>query len=421
VSADTAASATTAPTAPLPEAVPSRTRLGRRPVHPKLAFAVICLGLCLVAAQSAAPTPLYPLYADRWGLAPLATTAVFAAYVVTLACTLVVAGSLSDHVGRRPVATVALLLAAAAMVTLMTADGLTSLLVGRGLQGIASGLGFGTLGAAMLDHAPVHRHGLAGVVNTAMPPVAQGLGAVLSGVLVQFAPYRFELTYAVTALGCLAAALAVVLVPDVGLRRPGALRSLSPRLSCPPSVRPVFTISALYISASWAVLGLSLGIGPTVIRGLFGLDSPTVGGLAVLLVAGTGAVAGVLAGRSSTRRALGVGGGALVVGSLLIALAVTTESLGTYLAASVVAGAGFGASFQGGLRPVVAATDRTERSATLSLLYVVSYIGFGLPSLLAGATIPHLGLDVVVLAYAALVVVLVGVAAVLRAVRRQAH
>lgn len=415
-------SAGTTPAAPNGAALASTTSpAGRRAVHPKLAFAVICVALCLVAAQSAAPTPLYPLYAERWDFAPLATTAVFAAYVVTLSCTLVVAGSISDHVGRRPIVALSLLFSAGAMATLMTADGLGALLLGRGLQGIASGLGFGTLAAALLDHAPVRRHALVGVVSSVMPPLAQGCGAVLSGLLVEFAPHRFELTYLVTLVGCCLGVVAIALVPDVGLRRPGALRSLSPRLSCPPSVRPVFTISALYISASWAVLGLSLGIGPTVIRGLFDVDSPTVGGLAVLLVSGMGAIAGVRAGRASSRAALTFGGGALLAGAALIALAVTTESIGVYLVASVVAGLGFGASFQGGLAPVVAATDRAERSATLSLLYLVGYVGFGLPSLVAGATVPHLGLGPVVVGYAALVAVLVVVAALLRRASLRAH
>jgi MFS family permease len=62
----------------------------------------------LFLAASAAPTPLYRVYQARWGFSATTLTAVFAVYVLFLLMTVLIFGSVSDHVGRRPVVITAL-------------------------------------------------------------------------------------------------------------------------------------------------------------------------------------------------------------------------------------------------------------------------------------------------------------------------
>src|ERR1700682_1881081 len=67
-------------------------------------------------AGSSAPTPLYPLYQAAWGFSPITITVVFGIYAIAVLGALLVAGRLSDHVGRRPVLIAATLTQAATMV-----------------------------------------------------------------------------------------------------------------------------------------------------------------------------------------------------------------------------------------------------------------------------------------------------------------
>ena len=48
-------------------------------------------------------TPLYAVYADRFGFSSLVLTAVFATYAFVLVPSLILFGRLSDRFGRRPV------------------------------------------------------------------------------------------------------------------------------------------------------------------------------------------------------------------------------------------------------------------------------------------------------------------------------
>jgi len=58
----------------------------------------------------------------------------------------------------------------------------------------------------------------------------------------------------------------------------------------------------------------------------------------------------------------------------------------------VISGVGFGSGFQGGIRTVVPLAAAHERAGLVSLLYVVSYLGLGVPAVLAGFGAVHDGL-----------------------------
>ena len=89
------------------------------------------------------------MYQELWGFSALTLTLVFAVYVVTMLVSLLTVGSLSDHVGRRPVLAVALVLLIGSMVLFVVADSVGLLIAARALQGLATGAAIGTLTATV--------------------------------------------------------------------------------------------------------------------------------------------------------------------------------------------------------------------------------------------------------------------------------
>jgi hypothetical protein len=88
------------------------------------------------SAASSAPTPLYRVYQDHFGLSPLMLTVIFGAYAFALLGALLTVGSLSDYVGRRPVTFAALALNAIAMMMFISADSAGGLVAARLVQGV---------------------------------------------------------------------------------------------------------------------------------------------------------------------------------------------------------------------------------------------------------------------------------------------
>src|SRR4051812_44585758 len=78
-------------------------------------------------AGSSAPTPLYGVYQSAWGFSPIVVTLVFGVYALAVLGSLLTFGSLSDHVGRRPVLAVATGLQAVTMLVFASAGGIETL------------------------------------------------------------------------------------------------------------------------------------------------------------------------------------------------------------------------------------------------------------------------------------------------------
>ena len=69
------------------------------------------------------------------------------------------------------------------------------------------------------------------------------------------------------------------------------------------------------------------------------------------------------------------------------------------------------------MRSITPAAAPDERGELFASVFVVSYLAFGIPAVVAGAAAPHLGLAATTYAYGVLVVALSGTAALLRKYR----
>src|ERR1700748_3100031 len=67
----------------------------------RAAFWAISYALLVMLANSAVPTPLYPLYQARDGFSSFMVTVIFAVYAVGVVISLFTVGHLSDWHGRR--------------------------------------------------------------------------------------------------------------------------------------------------------------------------------------------------------------------------------------------------------------------------------------------------------------------------------
>jgi hypothetical protein len=76
------------------------------------------------------------------------------------------------------------------------------------------------------------------------------------------------------------------------------------------------------------------------------------------------------------------------------------------LAGTMIAGAGFGATFSGTLRSLLPTAHAHERAGLLSAFYLQSYLAFALPAVAAGLAVPVIGLSVVAYLYGAAVILL---------------
>lgn len=357
-----------------------------------------------------APSPLYSVYQARWHFSETTLTAVFAVYALALLVTLLFTGALSDHLGRRPVILAALAVEIVGMVMFIVAGGVTLLFVARILQGVATGVVTSALSAGMIELQPDGDGRLAPLVNSSAPSLGLAAGALVTSALVQYGPAPTRLVFWLL-VGCfVAGAAGVMAMPEPGSRRPGALAALRPRAGVPREARRSFLVALPCLVSLWALGGFYMSLGPSLAARLLHSQNLLWGGLAIFLVTGTGAAASIALRGSSPHTAMANGCVALLAGLGVTVTGIATGTGAAFLAGSAVAGLGFGLAFLGAFRTLSALAAPQERAALIATIYVVSYLAFSVPVVIAGVAATHAGLHDTSLAYGGALIALVGIA-----------
>jgi MFS family permease len=362
--------------------------------------------LVVLFMGAGAPTPLYVVYERQYGFSPIVLTLVFAVYVVALLAAFVIAGRLSDELGRRPVLLVALPVNILAAAVFLIADATAWLLVARAVQGVAVGLSTAALSAALLDTSPERRPGLGAVISSSAPLAGLAIGALGAALLVQLGPEPTRLVFWVLAAVLAASVVAVALTDEPSPAHGDWRASLRPQVRVPPAARATFAAVAPCMIATWALGGLYLSLGPSLTWLLTGSSSFVVGALVVVALMGTGAITGGLTQNVAPERRMTRGTALVIAGVVVTALAIATESTVLLFAGSIVAGLGFGPAFAGTFGLITREAEPHERAGLISAVYVVSYTAFSVPAVVAGVATTEWGLESTGLVYAAAVVVL---------------
>ncbi|MBP5115561.1 MFS transporter [Pseudomonas protegens] len=368
--------------------------------RPSLVFLAITL-LSFLAASSV-PTPLYHLYQENLHFSPAVLTLIFGVYAMSLLAALLTVGSLSDHLGRRPVIFVALLLNILAMLLFINESGVQWLIAARVMQGFATGMATSVLGAALLDtdrqQGPL--------VNSVAPLLGMACGAMGASLLVEFAPWPLQLSYWLLLGVFVLQAGYVWRLPESVSPQPGAWASLKPTLHVPVQAQRALWLALPVDVAVWAVGGFYLSLAPSLVRAATGSTSNLIGGGLVAVLTLSGALMIFSLRQRPADRVLRLGAGMLAMGVMLILAAVHSASLPLFFFGTLVLGSGFGAGFLGALRSVVPLALPHERAGLMSAFYVLSYLAFCLPALLAGNLTRSFGLIATTDGYGAVLVLL---------------
>ncbi|OCJ17607.1 MFS transporter [Rhizobium sp. AC44/96] len=353
---------------------------------------------------SAAPTPLYRIYQENFAVSPVLITVIFAVYAFALLLALLIAGSISDHLGRKPVIFSALLLEIVAMTLFVVASGPGWLIAARIVQGLATGIAGASIGAALVDvDRPKGQ-----LVNSIAPLSGMAIGAFGTSALIQYGPFPLHLVYAILLAAFVVQAIAIWATGETGGQRPGVWGSLKPRIAIPPQVKRSLALVTPINIANWTLGGFYLSLVPSLVVNTTGNHAPLTGGSVVTALMVSGAAAVYLRRGKSADSNLGFGTLATIFGILTVVAGVHLANVPLLLAGTVLTGMGFGTNFLGAIGTIMPLAKPDERAELLSAFYIQSYLAFSLPAILAGFLAKSLGYRLTTDIYATAIVLVTG-------------
>ena len=378
-------------------------------LRPSLVFAGVAAAFASMFVAAGAPTPLLVQLQESWAFPVSLLTIAFAAYAVGFLGALLTLGSLSDFVGRRPVLLVALSAELIAMVMFLLAGSVEWLIAARFVQGAATGAATAAFSAALIELAPPARRGAGAVFGAVAPAGGLALGALLTGLAVQVTTAPNVIVFGILTVTMAADLVIVALAAETAKRRSGARAALKPHLAVPANVRQFFAAVVPLQVAAWMLAGLYLGLIPSIIRGILGIDSGLLNGATAFIEPAAAAVTALAFGRVDPRTTTRLGARFLVGGSLIVLIGTVGHSIGLLWLGGAIGGAGFGAVLSGPNRSMALQVRPSERAGLFAAVFVVGYLAFGIPVIIAGQAADRIGLAPAVTAY---VVVLLAVAVV---------
>ncbi|OMC57682.1 MFS transporter [Mycobacterium sp. IS-836] len=322
---------------------------------------------------------LMPLIGERQHLDAARLDAIFGIYALGLLPGLLVGGRVSDALGRQSVALAGSSSAIAGTLAMLVSQHPDVLLVGRLIVGIGVGLLMSSCTAWASDLKGPAGAATAGAVLL----LGFAIGPFAAGVIARAGQPGVRVSFGLAAaIVVLAMAITVVAVRRTGATPPATARGWEPSQVARQGT--AWALSWAMPLAPWVFASATLGFIAIPTRVHTGLAAPMAVGAATLVVNGVSGLIQVLARVFRWGPHAGTTGAALAaLGYAVTAAAPPTISLALGLPLFVVLGCASGLCLREGLIDLEAAAPQRIRGALVGVFYVLTYVGFGLPLILA--------------------------------------
>ena len=356
-------------------------------------------------------TPLYDLYRREFGFDEITLTLVYAVYVVGNLAALAFFGRLSDQVGRRRTALPAIGVGMLSTLVFLFAHDTAWLFAARVISGFAIGIASGTGAAWVAELISGRDKSRASLMAACGNMVGLSVGALLAGVLAQYAPWPLRLSFVVY-LAMLAILMWIVSSIEETVRQPRtfAEASLRPRIGVPRSIAAAFLAPAATGFGSFALFGFYAALAPSILQHDLHQGNRAIGGGVVFELCVIAALT-VVATRHLGSRAAMKGGLVLLIPSLLLlVVAQAFASMPLLLAGTALGGIAAALGYRGSLQVVNEIAPAQQRAEVISTYLLCCYVGNALP-VVGVAVISQLATPVIASSAFAVTIALFAVAA----------
>jgi MFS family permease len=333
------------------------------------------VGLLVLTMGTSTLTPLLPLYQEDFGLSTGTATLLFVTYTITVCPTMLLAGNLSDRLGRKRLLLPAMAVMTLASLVFALAESVPLLFAGRVLQGLAIGGFLGVGSAFVVDHARRGSKPLAAAMAGVFFRLGFGLGPGIAGITAEYAPDPRHLVFEIHIVLMVIGMVAIATASETLLRRqsPGPFRI---RIGVPRGQAVGFlTFVAPAAFMMSFIEGTLLSVVPIFVVDTLGVDNLAVVGAIGFLTLAVGGVAPFVARNLEPRRSVMLGVGCSAVVSFLIVASSQVDAVGLVVFAAGAIGFINGFILYGGT--VIAGTivPIEERGKLMSLVYTFAYAG----------------------------------------------
>ena len=372
--------------------------------------------LVVLYFASGGPIPLYSVFQEELGMTHGQLSMISMYYLLGTVIPLMFLPRISDHLGRRPATVMILLVSICGCITFAYISNPEMLMIGRLIQGIASGLGSSTIAAYVVDLSSDLPRWVGPMITSSAPTLGLSVGCFVSGGVTNFTSVTSQTYFEMVAVVVAVFIVLVMFARETMQRKPGLIRSLRPRFTLPPNSLRLFAASSMVFIGTWSLGGFAQSFSSTLVVEQFGIHDTFIAAAVYTSLLLPNVVGSFFAKRFDVRAAQKYGFGIFAVCTVMMLVSLTVfDSLAMYVMFSIVAAICQGIAFTGSVTELLGRSSKDQRSGVFSLIYLTSYGGSAIPNLVVGLLPGEYSLFTILTGFVVLVVAMYVVMLVLSA------
>lgn len=373
----------------------------------KVGFVGAVGALVVLYFASGSPISLYSMWQDELGMTHSQLSMASMWYLLGTVIPLLFLPRISDHIGRKPATVLILMVSVCGAMTFAMISSPEMIMLGRLIQGIASGLGSSTVAAYVVDLSGDLPRWVAPTITSSAPTVGLAIGAFVSGGLTTYTSVDSSTYFEAVVLCIVAIAIVVLFARETMPRSPGLIRSLVPHVTIPKGCTRLYAACAMLFIGTWALGGFSQSFSATIVSEQFGVHNSFVAAAVFTSLLLPNVIGSVFAKRFETRQAQRWGFGVFAACAVMMYVSLAyLDSLLLFCLFSIVAGIGQGIGFTAGVTALLSRATKAERAGTFSTIYLTSYGGAAIPNLVVGLMPGSYAVTTILSWYVVLIVVM---------------
>lgn len=377
-----------------------------------ITFIFATLGLILIFAASASPIPTYVRMQEQFNISTSTISMTAVSYFVGCILALLVFSRISDFVGRKKVAVFTLLLSLTGLLLLINTRNGNMLLIARAIQGFSCGIGSSTLSVLIIESGSNKNENLVASITGSAVLLGLAIGGLMAGIVAQVLPDSRNLTYFILGTFLVITTIGMLFGVETTELKKGALKSLKPQINLPKNTFSIIIPAAGCFIATWSFGGYFQAFSATISKSVFNLDSPLIAAIILVSYMAPNIIGSNLSNRFKTEKGQLIGIVGFVLAICLMYVGIELGNMIFYLAFVILAGTMQGVAYSSSLNALLKRVIKSESTGLLSIVYMISYAGAGLPSFIAGKVSHTFNFYQITLGYVILVI-LVGIVVVL--------
>jgi MFS family permease len=271
--------------------------------------------------------------------------------------------------------------AIAAMLVFLFASDTAWLFVGRALTGLGIGLASGASAAWIADLTKRDKASRSSTIVTGSIFAGFAIGALLAGVLAEYAPAPLRLPFVIYLVLLVTVAFFVSRTKETVGDTVDTLSetSLKPRIGVPKDIRGRFVSPATTAFAAFALAGFYVALSPSLLSRDMDISNAAVGGAIVCELFVAAAIAVAVTAHVKARTAMLAGAALLIPSVAFLVAAQAMSSLPVLIAGTLLNGLALALGYRGSLEVINDIAPEEKRAEVVSSYQIVCFTGNGLP------------------------------------------